>query len=318
MRSFNKILYLISFLFFLTGCSYFESGNIQNVGMLVDSTIEGNAWNESGYRGLQQIGETFETDIFYKENINTEEEIRVAVDEFVQDGVNLIFGHSSKYGDYFLDIARFYPDVHFVYFNGSLHSENVTSLNFNSHAMGFFGGMVAGEMTNTNKVGVIASFLWQPEIEGFYEGVKYQNPNAVVEIDYIKSWNDLKTAISLYESMKKEGVDVFYPTGDSFSEEIIRLAAKDNLYVIGYVEDQLELAPNTVLTSTIQRVDKLYEITAEQFNKGKLKGDILTFDFQDEVITMGEFNQRISEQFRNELDETVEEYIDTNLLPNEK
>ncbi len=305
-------------LLLLTGCSYFETGQIQNVGMLLDSAIEGNAWNESGYNGLLRIEEEFDTEIFYKENINTEEEIRNAVDELVQDGVNLIFGHSSVYGNYFSELSRYYPDVHFVYFNGGIYSENVTSLNFNSHAMGFFGGMVAGEMTETNKVGVIAAFLWQPEIEGFFEGVNYQNPDVVVEMDYIKSWNDKEAAMSMYEQMKANDVDVFYPIGDAYSEDIIKQVEADGLYAVGYVKDQLEIAPDAVLTSTIQHVDKLYEITARNFHKGKLKGDILTFDFQDEVISLGEFNEDIPEDFQDYIHETVEAYIDTSLLPNEQ
>ncbi|MFD1349359.1 BMP family ABC transporter substrate-binding protein [Oceanobacillus caeni] len=318
MRAFKSILFICLTFLCLSGCSYFESGQIQNVGMLLDSTIDGNAWNESGYEGLLRIGEKYDTDVYYKENIDTEEEIRKAVDELVYDGVNLIFGHGSLYGDYFSDLSHYYPDVHFVYFNGGIYGENITSLNFNSHAMGFFGGMVAGKMTKTNEVGVIAAFLWQPEIEGFYEGVKYQNPNAEVEIDYIKGWDDTETAYSMYEKMKNENVDVFYPVGNAYSEKIIKQVEKDGLYAIGYVEDQLEFAPNAVLTSTIQQVDKLYEITAEKFNKGKLEGDILTFDFQDGVISLGEFNKVIPKDFIETLNKTVEDYKESSLLPNER
>lgn len=178
--------------------------------------------------------------------------------------------------------------------------------------------MVAGKMTKTNEVGVIAAFLWQPEIEGFYEGVKYQNPNAEVEIDYIKGWDDIETAYSMYEKMKNENVDVFYPVGNAYSEKVIKQVEKDGLYAIGYVEDQLEFAPNAVLTSTIQQVDKLYEITAEKFNKGKLEGDILTFDFQDGVISLGEFNKVIPKDFIETLNKTVEDYKESSLLPNER
>ncbi|RKQ32619.1 BMP family ABC transporter substrate-binding protein [Oceanobacillus halophilus] len=319
MKLYHKIilLFIVSSVT-LSGCGYFETGNVQNVGMLLDSKIEGNAWNESGYEGLLRIEKKFDTDVYYKENIDTERKIRDAVDELVHDGVNLIFGHSSIYGNHFSELARYYPDVHFVYFNGGIYNDNVTSLNFNSHAMGFIGGMVAAEMTKTNKVGVIAAYLWQPEIEGFYEGVKYQNPSAVVEIDYIKSWDDTEMAVRIYEEMENKGVDVFYPIGDAYSEEIIKKAKEDSLYAVGYVEDQLKLAPDTVLTSTIQQLDKLYELTAEKFDKGKLEGDILTFDFQDEVISIGAFNKNVPEEFQEYINETVEYYMDSNLLPNEQ
>src|SRR5699024_2421464 len=103
--------------------------------------------------------------------------------EFVQKGVNLIFGHSHLYGKYFMDIAELYPDVHFVYFNGKSYADNVTSLNFNPYAVAFFGGMVAGEMTSSNHVGIIAAYEWQAEIEGFNEGVKYKKGGEKLNIN---------------------------------------------------------------------------------------------------------------------------------------
>ncbi|PAV29205.1 BMP family ABC transporter substrate-binding protein [Virgibacillus profundi] len=317
-KTFIILLFILT-LIIITGCSGLKSqDHIQNVGMLVDGTIESQAWNEKGYEGLQQIGEQYDVNVFYKENIVTEQEIESAVNEFVEDGVNLIFGHSSIYGNYFIDIAENYPDVHFVYFNGGYSDDNVTSLNFNAHAMGFFSGMIAAEMTDSNHVGMIAAFQWQPEIEGFFEGVKYQNPSAEVTVEFVNNWNDKETAADLYEKMRENNVDVIYPTGDSYSEEIIKRASEDGIYAIGYVANQSEIDENTVLTSTVQHVDKLYEITAEKFNEGELEGSILTFDFADEVISLGEFSPSIPESFQKFMEETVETYIETDLLPNER
>lgn len=317
LRNIKIILLFVASASILSGCSYFNTGQIQNVGLLVDTAIDENAWSAKGYKGLSLIEERFDVQVYYKENITTEEEINEAIDEFVQDGVNLIFGHSNMYGDYFIDIAELYPDVHFVYVNGGESSENVTSLNFNSHAMGFFAGMVAGEMTTTNEIGVIAAFSWQSEAEGFYEGVKYQNPNAHIRVNYTNSWTNTDIATGIYKTMQQNGVDIVYPIGDSYSEEVIRKAAEDQNYAIGYITDQLSIAPNTVLTSTIQHVDELYEKTAEQFNEGKLAGELITLDFNDEFITLGEFNEAIPEAFQEELHDLIKEYKETGLLPNE-
>lgn len=302
----------------LSGCSYFETGEIQNVGMLLDTSIEASEWSEKGYNGLLQIGEEFDTDVYYKENISTSEEINNAVAEFVEDGVNLVYGHSSIYGSYFTEVAELYPDVHFVYFNGGSYADNVTSLNFNSHAMGFLGGMVAGKMTTSDLAGIIATYNWQPEIEGFYEGVKYQNPDAEILINYVNDWKDTETALQIYEEMKQKGVDIFYPIGDAYSNEVIQMAEEDGLYAIGYISDQLDEAPDAVLTSTIQHVDKLYKSTAEMFNKNKLEGTVLTFDFQDNFISLGGFNDDVPESFQKEMEGYVETYIETDLLPNEQ
>lgn len=318
MNKLYAFFLVLSVFLLITGCSEnAETGKIQNVGMLVEGSVDDQVWGKKGYDGLQNIEEKFNVNVYYKEGIKTQQEVTDAVEAFVNNGVNLIFGHSNSYGKYFLEISNSYPNVHFVYFNGGYYADNVTSLNFNSHAMGFFGGMVAGKMTRTNEVGVIAAYEWQPEIEGFYEGVKYQNPEANVHIDYVQDWSDKDKALEMYEKMKEQNADVFYPTGDSFSIEIIEQAEKDGLYAIGYVRDQSYLAEETVLTSTVQHVDKLYMLAAKKFNKNELEGDILVFDFQDGVISLGEFSPLVPEDFQEKIEDTIKEYKDTLLLPNE-
>ncbi|WP_060680603.1 BMP family ABC transporter substrate-binding protein [Virgibacillus halodenitrificans] len=300
----------------LGGCNLYSRGELQAVGMLFDSPMEEQAWGKKGYKGLMAIQKRENVDVYYKENIYTENDVALAVNEFVENGVNLIFGHSNSFGKYFKEIASDYPDVHFVYFNGNIHSDNLTSLKFNGEAMGFFGGMVASKMTQTNQLGIIGAYEWQPEIEGFYEGAKYQNPAVDIYIKILNTWVNKDFAIDIYKKMLANDIDVFYPTGDSFSNEIIERAKKNDVHTIGYVDDQLKLGKKTVLTSTVQHVDRLYEIAAERFDKGKLDGGVLTFDFGDGVISLGDFSPFVPESFQQEIKESIQEYIETGKLPN--
>ncbi|GAA0593110.1 transcriptional regulator Med [Virgibacillus siamensis] len=301
----------------LYGCTGYDD-NLQRVGMLVEHSAHDNAWSREGYKGLKKINEEFDAEVYYKEDIQTKQEVIEAVDEFSENGVNLVFGHSNTYGKYFVEIAPSYPEIHFVYFNGGEFGDDVTSLNFNSHAMGFFAGMVAGKMTDTNEVAVIGAFEWQPEIEGFYEGVKYQNRAAEVNIKYVNSWNDTKKAMQLYEQLHDENADVIYPTGDLYSAQVLKEVSEDGVYGIGYVTDQSSIDEKQVLTSTVQHVSDLYVRIAEKFNDNELRGGVLTFDFQDGVISMGEFSPEVPEDFREKMNEAIESYEETDLLPNEQ
>jgi transcriptional activator of comK gene len=307
------LLFLLSF---LVSCGQTDSDTgVKKVGLLVPDTIDDQVWGTKGYKGLLQIKSQFEVDVFYKEGITTEAATRSAVDEYVDKGVNLIFGHGSEYATIFNDIADEYPDVHFVFFNGNTRKENVTSLNFEGHAMGFFGGMVAGEMTETNKIGIIAAFEWQPEINGFYEGVLFQNDEVDVDIGYVQNWDDDEKAISLAEKMISNGVDIIYPAGDGYNVPVIERLKEEGLYAIGYVSDQSDLGKETVYTSTVQHVDQLYLLVAEKFNKGELASGNLSFDFQDEVISMGVFSPKVDENFIAELKDYIKQYKETGDLP---
>ncbi|WP_420469292.1 BMP family ABC transporter substrate-binding protein, partial [Bacillus licheniformis] len=86
---------------------------------------------------------------------------------------------------------------------------------------------------------------------------------------------------------------------------------------IGYVSDQSELGENVVLTSTIQHVDDAYELTADEFNKGTLKGGKRSFDIQEGVIEMGKFSPVVDPSFQEEMKRLIDEYKKTNKLPNE-
>jgi transcriptional activator of comK gene len=240
-----------------------------------------------------------------------------AVKEFDQKGVNLIFGHGNEYAEYFNNISKKYPHIHFVSFNGNAKNENTTSLNFEAYAMGFFGGMVAGHVTKTETVGVLAAFEWQPEVEGFFEGANYINKNVNVEIQYVGNWDNEEKAIKLLDNLISKNADVVYPAGDGYNVPVIEKIKEKGLYAIGFISDQSDLGESVVLTSTVQHVDVLYEVVAEKFNKGELKSGNLSFDFQDEVISLGKFSPIVDEDFKKELNAAIEEYKKTGKLPNE-
>ncbi|MFG6118122.1 BMP family ABC transporter substrate-binding protein [Thalassobacillus sp. B23F22_16] len=312
------ILNLIAIML-LAGCNIgFTEGEIRSVGMLVETTIHDQAWGQKGYKGLMNIQEEYDVDVYFKEGIKSQLDVNKAVDELTDKGVNVIFGHSSTYGEYFKEIHEEYPEVHFVYFNGGYAADNVTSLNFSAVAMGFFGGVVAGNMTSTDQVGLIAAHEWQPEVEGFYEGVKYSNPEAIVNFSFVNSWDDTNRAMDLYDQMAQQGADVFYPAGDAFNPPMIQQIQNDGLYAIGYVSDQSSLGEGTVLTSTVQHVEELYMIAIEKLMDGSLPGEVLTFDFQDDAISMGKFSPNVPEDVREEVNQMVNTYIETGKLPTQR
>ncbi|WP_449539460.1 BMP family ABC transporter substrate-binding protein [Ferdinandcohnia sp. Marseille-Q9671] len=311
-----RVVPLLFLFFILASCGQTESDiGVKKVGLLVSDTIDDQVWGTKGYKGLLQIKSQFQVDVFYKEGIKTEAATLTAVDEFVDKGVNLIFGHGSEYNTIFNEIADKYPDVHFIFFNGDTRKENVTSLNFEGHAMGFFGGMVAGKMTKSNKVGIIAAFEWQPEINGFYEGVLFQNDEVDVDIGYVKNWDNDEKAIAIAEEMIKSGVDIIYPAGDGYNVSVIERLKEEGLYAIGYVSDQSDLGKETVLTSTVQHVDHLYVLVANKFNEGELESGNLYFDFDNEVISMGTFSNLVDEKYIQELKNFINEYRENGDLP---
>ncbi|MFA9458713.1 BMP family ABC transporter substrate-binding protein [Halalkalibacter sp. AB-rgal2] len=307
---------LIFFVCFLLGCSQTDetSASSSKIGLLLENTIDDQGWNSKGYQGLLNIHSKFEVDVVFKENIDSEAKVERAVEEFASEGVTLVFGHGHFYSEPFTELGKQYEDLHFVSFNGSVEGNNVTSLHFDGYAMGFFAGLIAAKMSETHQVGVIAAFPWQSEVEGFYEGATLDEMTTV-RIDYVEDWANEEKALDFFNDMVASGVDVFYPTGDGFHVRVVEETKREGLYVIGYVSDQLDLGGTTVLTSTIQKVDGLYELIANQYQKGELVGGNLMYDFGDGVISLGPFGSEVPEDVQIKMEDAVNHFIETGELP---
>ncbi len=315
----KTIMAIILLMLLLSACGQTtpDSGD-QKVGLLVPDTVSDQVWGTKGYKGLLRIQTEYDLDVYYKEGIHTDSTIKKAVEEFHKDGVTLIFGHGSEYAQTFNSISSEYPDIHFVCFNSEVQGDNITSLNFEANAMGFFGGMVAGHMSETNTIGIIAAFEWQPEVDGFFEGVLHENPDARVLIDYTQDWDDPEKALAILDNMLQQEVDVVYPAGDGFNVPVINSLKEKGLYAVGFVSDQSDLGENTVITSTVQHVPALYELVASRYFAGNLDSGNLYFDFKDDVISLGKFSSLVSKEYQESIYGQIEEYKNTGLLPNEK
>ncbi|KOP81724.1 BMP family ABC transporter substrate-binding protein [Cytobacillus solani] len=294
-----------------------SAGNLKKAGLLVPDTVNDQVWGTKGYKGMLKIQSHHNIEVYYKEGMNSQMVVERAVKEFDQKGVNIIFGHGNEYSEYFNKISNKYPHIHFVSFNGDAENSNTTSLNFEAYAMGFFGGMIAGHMTKTDTIGIIAAYEWQPEIEGFYEGANYENENVKVIIEYVGNWDDGTQAIQSLDRIFAKNADVIYPAGDGYNVPVIEKVKEKGHYAIGYISDQSDLGESAVLTSTIQHVDVLYELVAKKFNEGKLKSGNLSFDFQDDVITLGKFSPNVDKEYIELINAAIEKYKKTGRLPNE-
>lgn len=288
------------------------------VGVLLSHHIDDQGWNQEAYQSVLRLQSDYDIDVYVKENISTPRMIRSTVEELVNDDqVDLIIGHSHLYEPVFLEIADDYPDVHFAGMNSELDGDNLTGLHFEGYAMGYFAGMLASEMSETNRVGVIAAFPFQPEVNGFSSGAKYHRPDVHLEIEFTESWVDEHRATAYFRMMEQNDVDIFYPAADGFHIAIVDEVKNAGLRAIGYVGDQIDLGEQVILTSTVQKVDAIYDFTFDKFKKGDLESGNLYFDFQDDAITMGEYGAGVPDEVVDWLESHIEHYRETGELPHE-
>ncbi len=309
------LVFIMLFATLIVGCDFKQKGHIEKVGMMFTETIDDQVWGTVGYKGLREIELELKTDIYYRENIDSDQVVLETIEEFQELGVNFIVGHGSEFVPFFNKYSKEFPNIHFISMNGKAENENITCIQFDSYSMGFFGGMVAAKMSKNEKVGIVSAYGWQSEANGFIEGAKFQNPNIEVKLEIVNGWYKEDEAVEFTERMIADGVDVLYPVGNNYNVPMTDKAKEHGIYIIGYLTDQMVHGEETVLTSTVQYVDQVYVEAASQFNEGKLEGGDLSVDFSKGVIKMGRFSSLVPSDFQEQINYYVRRYIQTGKLP---
>ncbi|WP_261132551.1 BMP family ABC transporter substrate-binding protein [Bacillus sp. Marseille-Q3570] len=300
----------------LSGCQQaLNTGELESVGLLIEDTITDKGWGTKGYKGLLQIQEKLGKEVYYREEVKSKAQVLSAVREFQKNDVNLVFGHGKLYAPLFMELKSEFPDMHFVSFNGKVSGERITSIHFDSYAMGYFAGVISGAMTESGQIGMIAAFPWQPEVTGFHEGASVYNENVETHIEFVEDWEDTNRAFNILRNMTGQGVDVFYPAGDGYTVPVIERIKEQGNYAIGFVSDMADLGEQTVLTSTVQHVDRLYVRIAKKYDEGELRNGNIHYDFQEDVISLAPFSDEVPNGLQDKIKSLVEEYKETGKLP---
>lgn len=249
------------------------------------------SFNDAAYRGLMQAKEELGVEVIYVEpaDIAEMEEHQRAYADLDLDLVIVIgFIHQSA----LVEVSADYPHINFAIVDDVVDNPNVTSLVFEEHEGSFLVGVLAGLMTETNKVGFVGGMevpLIRKFEVGFAEGAKYANPNVEVLVNYAGSFGDPGRGRELAVSQNERGADIVYHAAGGTGSGVIDAAVANGFYAIGVDSDQDYMAPGTVLTSMVKRVDlAVYEVIKSVVD-GTLEGGVRSFGIQDGGVGTSEF-----------------------------
>ena len=175
--------------------------------------------------------------------------------------MDLIVGVGFKLQSAITEAAKNYPDQQFALIDAVCEGEqleNVTSLLFEDNASAYLTGLIAGKMTETNKVGFIGG-MESPVISkfdyGFRAGVKAANPNAEIMVQYANSFTDSALGKTIANQMHSKGADIIFTCAGAVGIGAIEAAKENGKKAIGVDQDQNYLAPDNVITSAMKNID---------------------------------------------------------------
>ena len=250
----------------LVGCGSNEStssDDVITVGMITDvGGVHDESFNQTSWEGLQAVQKELGKDKVELKCLESTQEADYVpnIEQLVEEEADLIIGVGYKLADAIETAAKNYPEQQFAIVDHSYENqpENVTSLIFEGNTAGYLVGLVAGRMTETNKVafmGGIESVVLKEFEVGYKAGVKDANENAEVLVQYANSFSDAAIGKSIANSMFSNGVDVAFQCAGAVGNGVIEAAKESNKMAIGVDKDQNSLAPDNVITSAMKNVN---------------------------------------------------------------
>ena len=200
------------------------------------------------------------------------------IDTFADEGMDLIVGVGFKLQSAITEAAKNYPEQQFALIDAVCEGEqpeNVTSLLFEDNASAYLTGLIAGRMTETNKVGFIGG-MESPVISkfdyGFRAGVKAANPDAEVMVQYANSFTDSALGKTIANQMHSKNADIIFTCAGAVGIGAIEAAKENGKKAIGVDQDQNALAPKNVITSAMKNIDVAVVELLSKVVDGSYKG----------------------------------------------
>ena len=177
-------------------------------------------WNFQHDVGRQGAHEALGVETAFVENIpEGGPEFDNAVQNFIDDGFNVIFTTSFGYMDATAQFAEDNPDVRFEHISGFLLNDTNFGNTFGRmYQPRYIAGMAAGAETETDRIGYVAAFPIPEVIRGinaFALGVAETNPDAVVEVIWTATWFDPGVEGNTAQALIDNGADVLTMHQDS-------------------------------------------------------------------------------------------------------
>jgi basic membrane protein A len=172
--------------------------------------------------------------------------------EYAERGFNLIVGDAFLAGEEPIRrVAKDYPEIAFAF--GSEFGPVAPNLSvFDNwvHEPAYLCGVMAGKMTKTNVLGVVAAIpIGEVNrlVNAFKAGALSVNKNVKLKVAYIGSWFDPPKAKEAALAQIEAGADLIF--AERFG--VFEACKEKGVLAFGNMSDQSELAPDVVITGPV-------------------------------------------------------------------
>ncbi|GIT92851.1 BMP family ABC transporter substrate-binding protein [Jannaschia pagri] len=265
----------------VTGGAFADGHETTKVGFVYVGPIGDGGWTFQHDQGRLAVEEAYgdKVETVYQENVPEGADAERVITQMALGGADIIFTTSFGYMDPTNNVAAKFPDVKFEHATGYRRDHpNVSTYDARFYEGRAVIGHIAGHMTETNKIGYIASFPIPEVIQGInsaYMHAAKVNPDVEMVVTWVYTWFDPAKEADAARAMIDQGVDVIMQHTDSTAPQAAAQEANENggrVFTFGQASDMAAFAPTPRIASIIddwspyyiKRVGELMDGTYEQ------------------------------------------------------
>lgn len=226
-------------------------------------------WDGAIHAAIEAVAESGAIEYHHVDGLGTADVMERGLRDIIQNAnPDLIVGDAFAAEEAVRKVAADFPDTAFAFGSGGAEvAPNFSVFDNWLQDPGYLAGMLAGGLTESDVVGVVAA-MPIPEVNrivnAFVLGVGETNPDATIKVSFINSFFDPASAGQAAEAQIAQGADVLFAERAG----VIEIAQEHDLPAIGMMVDQRELAPDHVVTSLVWNMQPTIEALVEQVCTG--------------------------------------------------
>ena len=287
--------------------SEFKIGLVTDVGGVNDGSF-----NQSSWAGLSRAAEELGITANYLES-STDADYVPNIETFIDEDYDLIISVGYMLADATKQAAEANPDSKFAIIDdATIDLPNVTCLMFRQEQASYLVGYVAGLTTKTNNIGIVIGMTNDTMNlfgYGYCAGAIDANPDITIQQFNANSFADPATGKTNAATAITNGADVVFHAAGATGLGVIEACKEAGVYAIGVDSDQSNIAPDTVLTSAMKRVDNAVYDSVEAVMNGTLESGVHTYDLAAGGVDIAPSQDLLTDEVKTKVEEVKAKII---------
>ena len=230
----------------------------------------------------------------YVESVPEGADAERVIRKLAMNGNKIIFTTSFGYMNPTARVAKAFPNVVFAHATGYTVDKNLSTYETRLYEGAYLNGVLAGKMSKSNLLGVVASFPI-PEvirnINAFTLGALSVNPAIKTKVIWINTWYDPAKERQAAETLISEGVDIL--SQSTYSPATLQVAQEKGVYAFGWNSDMAKFAPRAQLTAAMNDWSGYYIDTVKAVMAGTWKSTQVHGGLKEGMIAMAPLNPAV-------------------------